>query len=204
MFLITIPLLIGTGCNFIQSARQTMQDEINPTQQIIENMNKLIEQENKNDTLLQKMATSVQEAGLKTIADQKITDLQETMIPKVNQAKNQITEYKSAVEKVKSNFQSLQTQVKTITNPTIQQLSKQFLTDFEASIEAELSIATKYEQLLQNQSTAIQAIISGKSLPTDNSDQLVAEIDQLAAQFQEQVKKLNNSYNQMFQEVNGK
>lgn len=204
MFLVSISILLGTGCTLIQSARQTMQEEVNPTQQIIEDMNKLIEQENKNDILLQKMATSVQEAGLKTIADQKVNDLQETMIPKVNQAKKQIAEYKEAVEKVQSNFTHIQSQLKAITNPTVQQLSKQFLSDFEASIQAELSIATKYEQLLQNQATAIHAIISGKSLPMDNSDQLVAEIDQLAAQFQEQVKKLNHSYNQMFQEVDGK
>lgn len=157
-------------------------------------MNEMIKQENQNDILLQKMAASVEEAKLKTIANQKVTDLEQNMIPKVNQAKTQITEYKKAVESVKEKFKHIKQQVNTLTNSAIQQPAQQFLIDFETSIETELSIATKYEQLLQNQSEAIQAIIKSKSLPTDSSDQLVTEIDQLVSLFQEQVTRLNASH----------
>lgn len=157
-------------------------------------MNELIQQENQNDILLQKMAVSVEEAKLKTISNQKVTELEQNMILKVNQAKSQIAEYKKAVESVQEKFKKVKQQVSTLINPSIQQPAQQFLTDFETSIQTELSIATKYEQLLQNQSEAIQAIIKSKPLPTDNSDQLVTEIDQLVSLFQEQVAKLNASY----------
>ncbi|SFX73137.1 hypothetical protein SAMN04487866_12040 [Thermoactinomyces sp. DSM 45891] len=189
----SIILITATSCETSQSAQEAMKSE-SSIQPIVSSMNELIQQENQNDILLQKMAVSVEEAKLKTISNQKVTELEQNMILKVNQAKSQIAEYKKAVESVQEKFKKVKQQVSTLINPSIQQPAQQFLTDFETSIQTELSIATKYEQLLQNQSEAIQAIIKSKPLPTDNSDQLVTEIDQLVSLFQEQVAKLNASY----------
>ncbi|SDY21942.1 hypothetical protein [Thermoactinomyces sp. DSM 45892] len=193
LLIFNIILITATSCETSQSAQEAMK-RTPSIQPVVSSMNEMIQQENQNDTLLQKMAASVEEAKLKTISNQKVTDLEQNMIPKVNQAKSQIAEYKKAVESVQERFKEVKQQVNKLTNPSIQQPAQRFLTDFETSIQTELSIATKYEELLQNQSEAIQAIIKSKPLPTDNSDQLVTEIDQLVSLFQEQVKKLNASY----------
>lgn len=189
-----------TGCSLIESATNTVKDGYN-SETMLKDMDRLVTQENKNDEILQQGVQKFEDANLDD-PNLKPEQLKQAA-QKLEEAKKKVDEYKTAVTKVQQDFTDVKAKAGKITDEKLKKLADQFTADFEISLKTELQFADKYNEFIQNNIEQINAVVAGKDIPKDNTEQLFNELDKLNKQLQDQVKKFNDSYNTISKEVTG-
>ncbi|SFI83424.1 YkyA family protein [Thermoflavimicrobium dichotomicum] len=186
---------------FLLSGCSLFKDYYNADQLVAE-MEKLVTQENKNDSIINK-ATDLRNQvindlnAMKEPDQSKISDLS----GKIEEAKKLLPQYKEEVKKIQSHFSDLKSKSARLEDENIKKMAETFINDFMKTTETELKYIEVFEKVLASDEEYMKDLKNGKETK-DNQSQL-DELNKLHTQLQDEIKQFNESWNQFVQSTTG-